>query len=233
MKKKVCYPIWGMMFLLLWGAGMVQAQNAQEWGGIRRYAEDNKRLTLPAKNEKRVVFLGNSITEGWFAQDPDFFKTNNYLGRGVSGHTSYQFLVRFRQDVIDLHPRLVVINAGTNDVAENSGPYVEDYTFGNIVSMVELAQANKIKVILTSVLPAAQFGWNRAIKDGTAKIKALNNRIQAYAKTNKIPYVDYYSALKDAQDALDARYSGDGVHPNLEGYHIMETLIKPVIDKIK
>lgn len=176
--------------------------------------------------------MGNSITEGWFAQDLDFFY-NNYLGRGVSGHTSYQFLIRFRQDVIDLYPRLVVINAGMNDAVENTGTCIEDYTFGNIVSMVELVRANKIKVILTSVLPAARFGWNPAIKDGTAKIKALNNCIQAYVKANKVPYVDYYPALKDAHDALDTRYSGDGVHPNLDGYHIMEALIKPVIDKIK
>ena len=102
-------------------------------------------------------YAGNSITEGWVRTHPDFFKTNGYIGRGISGQTSYQFLLRFREDVINLSPALVVINAGTNDVAENTGAYNEDYTFGNIASMAELAKANKIKVILTSVLPAAEF----------------------------------------------------------------------------
>lgn len=128
-------------------------------------------LPKPAKKEKRVVFLGNSITEGWVRTHPDFFKTNGYIGRGISGQTSYQFLLRFREDVINLSPALVVINAGTNDVAENTNPYNEDYTFGNIVSMVELAKVNKIKVILTSVLPAAAFKWRMEIKDAPQKSK--------------------------------------------------------------
>lgn len=176
--------------------------------------------------------MGNSITEGWVRTHPDFFKTNGYIGRGISGQTSYQFLVRFRKDVINLSPALVVINAGTNDVAENTQAYNEDYTFGNIVSMVELAKANKIKVILTSVLPAAAFKWRPEIKDASQKIRSLNARIEAYAKANKIPYVNYYQALVVAENhALNPQYSKDGVHPTGEGYSIMEPLIKNAIEK--
>ena len=138
----------------------------------------------------------------------------------------------YREDVINLSPALVVINAGTNDVAENTQAYNEDYTFGNIVSMAELAKANKIKVILTSVLPAAAFKWRMEIKDVPQKIKSLNDRIEAYAKANKIPFVNYYKALVvDENQALNPQYTKDGVHPTSEGYDIMEPLIKNAIEK--
>ena len=210
----------------------VMAQKNNDWARLGRYAKANKELPAPAKKEKRVVFMGNSITEGWVKIRPDFFKENGYVGRGISGQTSYQFVVRFRPDVINLNPKLVVINAGTNDVAENTGPFDLQTTFGNIVSMVELAKANKIKVILTSVLPAAKFGWNKSIKDAPAKIEALNALIKEYAKKNKIPYVDYYTPMVTGADrALNPAYSKDGVHPTAAGYEVMEALIKPAIDK--
>ena len=210
----------------------VMAQKNNDWARLGRYAKANKELPAPTKKEKRVVFMGNSITEGWVKIRPDFFEENGYIGRGIGGQTSYQFVVRFRPDVINLKPKLVVINAGTNDVAENTGPFDLQTTFGNIVSMVELAKANKIKVILTSVLPAAKFGWNKSIKDAPAKIEALNALIKEYAKKNKIPYVDYYTPMVTGADrALNPAYSKDGVHPTAEGYEVMEALIKPVIDK--
>ena len=156
--------------------------NAQDrdFGGLNRYAQENKDITISHKTVK-VVFMGNSITEGWVNTHPAFFTDNGYVGRGISGQTSYQFLLRFREDVIKLSPSLVVINAGTNDVAENTCAYNEEHTFGNIISMVELAEAHKIKVILTSTLPAAAFGWNPAIKDAQKKIASLNARIKKYA----------------------------------------------------
>lgn len=207
------------------------AQN-RDWAALGRYAKENQELLQPTKKEKRVVFIGNSITEGWVNTHRTFFTDNGYIGRGVSGQSSYQFLLRFREDVIKLSPSLVVIHAGTNDIAENTGPYNEEYTFGNIVSMVELAKANKIKVILTSTLPAASFGWNPSIKDSADKIAALNARIEKYAKENKIPYVNYYQAMVTGADrALNPAYTKDGVHPTADGYAIMETLIKKAIDK--
>ena len=216
---------------LSFSVGETYAQK-HEFANYKRYATENAALAQPVKKEKRVVFMGNSITEGWVRTHPDFFKTNGYIGRGISGQTSYQFLLRFREDVINLSPALVVINAGTNDVAENTNPYNEDYTLGNIVSMVELAKVNKIKVILTSVLPAAAFKWRMEIKDAPQKIQALNTRIKAYAEANKIPFVDYYQAMVSADNkALNSRYTKDGVHPTGEGYDVMEPLIKAAIEK--
>lgn len=202
-------------------------------GNLKRYAEANKELVRKGKQKDRVVFMGNSITEGWVANDAAFFEDNGYVGRGIGGQTSSHFLLRFREDVIKLAPALVVINAGTNDIAENAGAYNEEYTFGNIVSMVELARANKIKVILTSVLPAAAFGWNPSVKDAPQKIMQLNARIRKYAQENKIPYVDYYSEMVEGDNkTLNSSYTRDGVHPTLEGYKVMEALIKKAIDKV-
>ena len=216
---------------LSFSVGETYAQK-HEFANYKRYVTENAALAQPVKKEKRVVFMGNSITEGWVRTHPDFFKTNGYIGRGISGQTSYQFLLRFREDVINLSPALVVINAGTNDVAENTGAYNEDYTFGNIASMAELAKANKIKVILTSVLPAAEFPWRREIKDAPQKIQSLNARIEAYAKANKIPFVNYYQPMVVGENkALNPQYTKDGVHPTGEGYDIMEPLIKKAIEK--
>lgn len=210
----------------------VNAQN-RDFGGLNRYAQENKNVPILGKKSKRVVFMGNSITEGWVNAHPDFFTDNGYIGRGISGQTSYQFLLRFREDVIKLLPALVVINAGTNDIAENTCPYNEEYTFGNIVSMVELAQAHKIKVILTSTLPAASFGWNPSVLDAQAKILSLNARLKEYARKHKIMYVDYYEKMVYGENgALNPQYTKDGVHPTSEGYLVMEELIKKAINKV-
>jgi len=199
-----------------------------------RYHDANVELGAPAKGEKRVVLIGNSITDGWARTRPDFFKTNGLVGRGISGQTSYQFLLRFREDVVNLKPTLVVINYGTNDIAENTGSYNEDLTFGNVCSMVDIARANKIKVILTSCLPAGGFSWRPALTDSMQKIASLNARVKAYAKENKIPYVDYFSALVNEEGtAMRAEYAIDnpGVHPSDAGYEVMESLLLPVIQK--
>lgn len=223
-----------VFLLLMQGMAVCNAQN-KDFANLKRYAESNRVLQQEQSGtvKGRVVFMGNSITEGWVRTDGRFFEENGYVGRGISGQTSYQFLLRFREDVIKLKPEVVVINAGTNDVAENTGPYVEEYTFGNIVSMVELARANDIKVVLTSVLPAAAFGWNKTITDAPQKIAALNKRIAAYAAEQGLPYVDYYHALlADDGHSLDAAYSKDGVHPTLEGYRVMEPLVKKVVAEV-
>ena len=224
-----------LMLFLLMGIHTSWAQK-HDFANWNRYAQQNKELGLPAKGEKRVVLMGNSITDNWASMRKDFFQENALIGRGISGQTSYQFLLRFREDVINLQPRIVVINYGTNDIAENTGPYDEDLTFGNVLSMVELARQHKIKVILTSCLPASGFGWRPSITNAMQKIRHLNARVEAWAKANRIPYVDYFSALVTADGTeMNPAYAQDkpGVHPNDAGYAVMEGLLLPVIKKLR
>lgn len=218
--------------LLAWGSMGVASAQRHDFAHFDRYAKANAELPAPAKGEKRVVFMGNSITDIWAAKHPDFFKNHGYVGRGISGQTSYQFLLRFRQDVINLKPQLVVINYGTNDIAENTGTYDEDQTLNNVCSMVDMARANDIKVILCSTLPAENFSWRPKITDGMQKIRHLNDRVKAYCKANKIPYVDYFSAmLSEDGTGMKKEYQNDTVHPNVKGYDVMEAIIVPAIEK--
>lgn len=223
-------PLLTLLLALSFSIGAsAQKHDFANW---QRYAADNAALGAPAKGERRVVLMGNSITDGWPTARPQFFADNHIVGRGISGQTSYQFLLRFREDVVNLRPSVVVINYGTNDIAENTGPYDEDLTFGNVCSMVDLARANGIKVILASCLPAARFGWNPAVTDAMAKIRSLNARVEAYARDRHIPYVDYFSAMvTDDGLALRPDYALDNVHPNPAGYAVMESLLLPVIRK--
>jgi len=208
------------------------AQSYNEMINLKRYGKENAELPAPAKGEKRVVFIGNSITEGWVRQRPDFFKENNYVGRGIGGQTSPQLLSRFRRDVIDLKPVAVVINIGTNDIAQNTGIYDADFTLGNIKSMAELAHANGIKVILSSVTPAAKYGWRKEVENVPEKIMALNAEIKKYAKEKGFAYIDYFSLLRDDKNALKEGFGNDGVHPNAEAYQIMEEAAKKVIKQV-
>ena len=204
-----------------------------DWANIKRYNEANKEvLQNQSSKENRVVFMGNSITEGWVKQHPDFFKDNNFVGRGISGQTTYQFLVRFRNDVIDLEPAVVVINGGINDIAENNYAYNEDLTFGNLVSMAELANANGIEVVMTSLVPSNRCGWRPQITDVAEKVASLNKRIEQYARENGYAYVDYFTPMVVAETgALDPAYSNDGVHPTSNGYLVMENVVLPVIQE--
>lgn len=198
---------------------------------LKRYSPYNKYIAAPAKGENRVVFMGNSIVEGWVHADSTFFLDNKFIGRGISGQTSPQMLLRFRQDVIDLQPKVVIINAGTNDIAENTGPYDPDYTFGNIVSMAQLAQANGIIPVLSSVLPASDFPWRKELGNPSTKILPLNKRIKAYAKQNNLVYLDYNTALTNDIGGMDTELAADGVHPTLKGYKIMEELAQEAVAK--
>ncbi|TRX21376.1 GDSL-type esterase/lipase family protein [Flavobacterium franklandianum] len=200
-----------------------------DWAFLKRYELENKNLSVPKPNENRVVFLGNSIFENWKVIDSAWFAEKKYLDRGISGQTTGQTLVRFKQDVINLKPALVVINGGTNDIAENTGPYVFENTLNNINSMVELAKANNIRVILTSVLPAYDFAWKPGLEP-VEKIIQLNNRIKEYASKNKIVYLDYYSPLLDEKKGLKKEFTNDGVHPTLAGYKVMEPLTVKAIE---
>lgn len=197
-----------------------------DWAQFGRYAEANKSVETPT----RVVFMGNSITDGWWNTDSLFFKDNRYIGRGIGGQTTAQMLVRFRADVIDLQPKAVVILAGTNDIAQNNGYIAPENILGNIISMAELAKANNIDVVLCSILPAYEYGWRKGLEPAD-KIIALNKMIKEYADRHNLTYVDYHSALKDARNGLPEKYSKDGVHPTMEGYKIMERLISEALKK--
>lgn len=216
-----------LSFLSLSAFGQDDAMKT-DWANLKRYAADNKQLPPPTAKEKRVVFMGNSITEGWLKADSAFFAGKPYINRGISGQTTPQMLLRFRQDVIELKPAVVVILAGTNDIAENTGPIPLEAILGNIVSMAELAKANHIRVVLSSVLPAYSYRWRPQIQP-IEKIAALNAMIKEYCTKNKLVYVDYYSAMVDERRGLDKRYTNDEVHPTLAGYKVMEPLVEKAI----
>ena len=198
---------------------------------LDHYAAENARVKT-AGRQPSVVFIGDSIFEIWMQMRSVFFDSNDYLCRGVGGNTSPQVLIRFRPDVIELHPRIVVIGIGTNDIAGGAGPYDERYTLGNIRSCAELARANGIEVILSSVLPAAAFGWNPAVTGVPAKIDSLNAKIAAYAAEQGFGYADFNAFLREGE-ALAPQYdSSDGVHPNREAYQVMESIVEAEIAKI-
>lgn len=203
---------------------------AQDWANTARFKDENAKLAPPAKGENRVVFMGNSITEGWIRTHPDFFAGKSYVNRGISGQTTPQMLVRFRPDVINLKPALVVILAGTNDIAGNTGPSTLEMIMDNLISMAELAKANNIKVVLSSVLPAFDYPWKPGLQPAE-KIASLNVLIKSYADKNGIVYLDYFSSMADERKGLKKELSGDGVHPNDAGYKVMEPLAEAAIKK--
>ncbi len=201
-----------------------------DWPNFLRYREANEKLGLPAAKEKRVVFMGNSITDGWIRSSPEFFEGKYYIDRGISGQTTGQMLVRFRADVINLKPKLVLILGGTNDIAGNNGPSTLGMIEDNLASMAELAKANGIKVILCSVLPVYDYPWKPGLEPAE-KIVTLNKWIKAYASTHKCDYLDYFSAVVDDRNGMKVEYSKDGVHPNKEGYKVMEVLAEKAIGR--
>lgn len=212
---------------VLLGSTSVQAQGNHDWANFGRYAEANKTVKQPI----RAVFMGNSITEGWVGADPDFFTDNNYIGRGISGQVTSQMLVRFQADVIQLKPKAVVILAGVNDIALNNGYISVQHIFENIASMAELAKHHKIRVDLCSVLSAHHFPWRGEV-ESINQIRELNEKIKSYALENKIAFADYYSAMVDDRQGLNVKYQRDEVHPNLEGYKMMEQVVRKVLSKI-
>ena len=204
---------------------------ADDWANLSRYVKSNKGIMARSdKNDHLVVFLGNSITDGWPNSNKAFFEDNNFVGRGISGQTTYQFLVRFYSDVVSLKPEAVVINGGINDIAENNYEYDETRTFNNLKAMAEIADANGIKVILTSVLPSDRFGWRPLKTEIAPKVMSLNKRIKALAKEKGYAYVDYFSAMEDSTThGMKDEYTNDGVHPTDNGYRKMEEIVLPVI----
>ncbi len=222
-----------LIVMLLWNILGGQDAMAQDWAGKNRYHQANLELMSREADPQRVVLMGNSITEFWMDTHPQFFADNHLVGRGIGGQESYEMLARFRQDVLALSPRAVVINCGTNDIAENFCPYDEDITMDNIKSMTELALHNGITVILSSVLPCDHFIWNRSVRNVPQKIRSLNARIMQLAEQLSLPYIDYYNAMVyNEGGAINPAYSDDGVHPNSLGYSVMEPLLLDQVKKI-
>jgi lysophospholipase L1-like esterase len=199
----------------------------EDWAQLGRYRADD--LAPVAAEPGRVVFFGDSITDAWVMNGGTFFPGKPYVNRGISGQTTPQMLVRFRQDVVGLHPEVVVILAGTNDIAGNTGPSSMEMIEDNFKSMAEIARANGIRVILASVLPAAKYPWRPEVADSAGKIEALNAWIKEYCAQEKMTYLDYWSAMADKDGGMKPGISLDGVHPNAQGYAIMEPLAAAAI----
>ncbi len=215
----------------------VQAQqkindNWADWVNFKKYAAQNTQVPPPQKGEKRVVFLGNSIFEGWLRLRPEFFANKPYFDRGISGQTTPQMLLRFYEDVVALQPEVLVLKAGINDIAQNTGTYDQSRTLNNIKAIAHLARANKIKVILCSVLPANEFRWRPGLGPAD-KVIALNQEIKQFADENKFYYLDLYSAVVDDKKGMKAEYANDGVHPTVAGYKVLEPLVEEAIKKVK
>jgi lysophospholipase L1-like esterase len=228
----------GLILLLISGSFLLKAQNPvpdsederfhNDWANLDRFRDDNQKIGLPSAGEKRVVFMGNSITEGWGNIMPEFFSGKPYINRGISGQTTPQMLIRFRPDVVNLKPAVVVILAGINDIAGNTGPSTQEMIENNLASMVELAKASNIKVVLSSVLPAYDFPWRQGLQPA-AKVVQLNKWIKSYAETHGCGYIDYFTPMADERNGLRAEYTIDGVHPNLDGYKVMAPLAEKAI----
>jgi len=208
--------------------GFQQNINAQDWANLNRFRIQNDSLGLPDEGEQRVVFMGNSITEGWLNKDPQYFENPSYINRGIGGQTTPQMLLRFRADVIDLEPKVVVILAGTNDIAGNTGPMTLEEIRDNIISMAELAKANDIQVIISSVLPAYDYTWRPGLEPNI-KIPQLNVMLKDYADNNGFLYLDYFTAMADDRNGLPIELAEDGVHPTKKGYMIMKKLAEKSI----
>ncbi|PWK21353.1 SGNH/GDSL hydrolase family protein [Maribacter polysiphoniae] len=209
---------------------MINVSQAQDWANLEQFRADNAKIGLPGADEDRVVFMGNSITIGWINTVPEFFEGKPYINRGISGQTTPQMLVRFRQDVIALQPKVVVILAGTNDIAGNTGPSTLEMIADNIKSMAELAEAHGIKVVISSVLPAYDYPWKPGLEP-SKKIIKLNSMLRTYAEKKGHIYLDYFSVMVDGRNGLPKKYALDEVHPTKLGYEVMAPLAEAAIAK--
>tara|TARA_B100000900_G_scaffold271213_1_gene231630 strand:- start:10 stop:651 length:642 start_codon:yes stop_codon:yes gene_type:complete len=210
----------------------MESGSNQDWPNLKRYEDENQKLGPPKKNENRVVFLGDSITEGWSSLYPDYFEEKPYVNRGIGGQTTPQMLIRFKQDVVDLMPTVVVILAGTNDIAGNTGQSNVKMITDNIFSMATIAAAYGIQVVLSSVLPVYRYEWSPEIVDPPSIISAVNERLKEYAESNALYYLDYFSEMVDDKRGLKKEYTPDGVHPNKRGYELMSAIAEKKLKSI-
>ena len=203
-----------------------------DWPNLSRYQDENRSVGIPEKGKQRVVFMGDSITEEWSNLYPDYFDTKGHINRGIGGQTTPQMLIRFKPDVIDLEPDIVVILAGTNDIAGNTGPSNVKMITDNIFSMAELARAHQIKVVLSSILPVFEYEWAKEIKDVPATIDSVNDELKKYVNDHGLVYLDYFSSMVDQRKGLNKDYTYDGVHPNQDGYILMSSLAQKVLSRL-
>ncbi len=206
-----------------------QRRTLQDWPNLARYRDDNAKLPPPASGENRIVFMGDSITDGWGRRYGKFFPGKPYVNRGISGQTTPQMLIRFRPDVIALKPQVVVILAGTNDIAGNTGPATLESIEDNLTSMAELAAVNGIKVVFSSVMPVCDYIQPQTARRPPEKIRALNTWMRDYAAAHGHVYLDYYSAMLDDTSLFRKELTYDGLHPNDAGYEVMGPLAEKAI----
>ncbi|WP_421809326.1 SGNH/GDSL hydrolase family protein [Flagellimonas sp.] len=218
------------LLVLLSFISFSEALKAQDWPNLQKFQEANAEVLKNKNTDGRIVFMGNSITEGWEDANPSFFIDNPYINRGISGQTTPQMLLRFQQDVVDLHPKAVVILAGTNDIAGNTGPMTLEQIRDNILSMVQLAKANGIHPIVCSVLPAYDYPWRPGLQPNV-KIPKLNQLLKEMTDKQRVMYLDYFSAMADDRNGLPEAYTTDEVHVTKEGYAVMEKLVSEAISK--
>ena len=208
-----------------------QEENS-DWANLGYYEKRNRELGFPDENEKRIVFMGDSITEEWGNLYPEFFSGNYYINRGIGGQTTPQMLIRFKPDAINLKPYAIIILAGTNDIAGNTGPSTVKMITDNIFSMAELAIAYEIKVVLSSILPVYQYPWVDDVLDPPSSIDSINSKIKEYVENKGLVYLDYYSSMVDDQKGLKLDFTGDGVHPNEAGYRVMSAIAGEIISQV-
>ena len=204
-------------------------ENDQDWANLEKYKRANQELKKSNSGKDRIVFIGDSITEGWSDFSPEFFQQNNFVNRGISGQTTPQMLIRLKPDAVHLDPKMIVINGGTNDIAGNTGPSTPEMIIDNLCSMAEIAIKNNIDVALTTILPVYKYPGNDEVADPPKIISFINSALEEYCKKNSLICVDYYSSMVDGKKGLKSEYGNDGVHPTKEGYEVMEKAIKNVI----
>ena len=210
----------------------MESDSDQDWPNLERYKNQNFALASPQENEKRVVFMGDSITEEWSKLYPYYFEKRSYINRGIGGQTTPQMLIRFKQDVVDLKPSVVVILAGTNDIAGNTGPSNVKMITDNIFSMATIAESHGIKVVLSSILPVYKYEWSPEIIDPPSTIDAVNEKLKKHAEVNEFEYLDYFTEMVDDKKGLKQELTTDGVHLNEKGYILMSSIAERKLKSI-
>ena len=203
-----------------------------DWPNLAKYRKANEELKGSSSREHRIVLVGDSITEGWTEFNPGFFQENNMVNRGISGQTTPQMLIRLKQDAIHLDPKIIIINGGTNDIWGNTGPSTPEMIIDNLCSMAEIASKNNIQVVLSTILPVYQYPDRDDIIDPPKTISFINSVLQDYCNKNSLAFLDYFSPMADEKKGLRSDYGTDGVHPNKQGYSVMEQVLRETMPGI-